>query len=116
MKTCHIAAMEVFSQLPNGSFALEPYEAGWASEAMALVYVREVHGPAPALQLRFQISADGCRWIDTEPEWPPIAGAGGFKLALHGFGNWIRLAGAVTGGPDGGLPAFVADFYWSLKG
>jgi len=114
MRQCHTAAMEVCSPLQNGEFALEPYEAGWATEALAIVYIREVHGEAPILKLKAQISADGCRWIDFGPAFAPINSEGGYFLRLEGFGNWLRLAGEVSGGPAQEA-AFIADFYWALK-
>jgi hypothetical protein len=106
--------MEVFAQIPNGPYELEPYEAGWAAEALAMVYVREAHGDAPQLNLTAQISVDGIRWIDTPHTLGPIAQPGGYALLLTGFGNWLRLAGTASGGPADG-PAFVADFFWVLK-
>jgi len=35
-------------------------------------------------------------------------------LSRAGFGNWLRLAGPVTGGPDDGSAAVVVDIYWVL--
>jgi hypothetical protein len=106
--------MELFAQIPNGTYELEPYEAGWAAEALAMVYVREAHGDAPKLRLTAQISVDGVRWIDMPHALGPITQPGGYVLSLTGFGNWLRLAGEASGGPSDG-PAFVADFYWVLK-
>ena len=113
MRNVHTAPMEVFAQIPNGPYELEPYEAGWATEALAMVYVREAHGDPPQLHLTAQISVDGVRWIDT-PHTLTIAGTGGYSLLLTSFGNWLRLAGEASGGPADG-PAFVADFFWVLK-
>ena len=52
MRKSHTAAMEIFSAKANGPVATEPYEAGWAREALAVIYCHEVHGPAPRLELR----------------------------------------------------------------
>ena len=109
------APMQVFSPVANGEFALEPYEAGWATEAVAMVYVHEAHGDSPRMDLRAQISVDGVRWIDFGQAFDPITGPGGYYLSLDRFGNWLRLAGEVSGGPPDGGAAFVADFYWVLK-
>jgi hypothetical protein len=116
MKTSHTAPLEVLAPKANGTFTTEPYEAGWADEAMAMVYVREVHGPQPVAVLRAQISADGGRWFDHTAPPLTIAAPGGYALALVQFGNWLRLVGEVTGGPDDGSPALVLDLYWVLKG
>lgn len=115
MKTTHTAPMEVFSALANGPYESEPYEVGWASEALAVVYIREVHGDHPTLSLQPQISADGQRWIDFGAPFEPISQIGGYYLALTQFGAWLRLAGTVSGG-SGDAPAFYMDFYWVLKG
>jgi hypothetical protein len=48
VRNVHTAPMEVFAQIGNGQYALEPYEAGWASEALLFVYIREAHGASPA--------------------------------------------------------------------
>lgn len=107
--------MELFSLKTNGDFALEPHEAGWAAEATLFVYVHEAHGPEPRLDLQLQISADGVRWVDFQAPLPTITGPGGCAFPFTHFGNWIRLRGAITGGPDSGEPAFMADFYWVFK-
>lgn len=107
--------MEVYAPKIDGGFELEPHEVGWATEALAIVYIREAHGPQPRLELRPQISVDGVRWIDLSPSFPPITKAGGYSLALSHFGNWLRLVGSVSGGPSEGGPTLVADFYWVLK-
>lgn len=116
MKNVHTAPMEVLSAKPNGVFATEPYEAGWADEALAIVYVREIAGPMPKLALRAQISVDGARWLDHPAPLLLIDNVGGYSLPLTHFGNWLRLAGEASGGPAGGAPAFVIDIYWVLKG
>ena len=115
MKTVHTVPMEVYSPKPNGGFELEPHEVGWATEALAMVYVREIHGAAPQLELRPQISVDGVRWIDGPNAFPTITKPGGYSLALSQFGNWLRLVGTVSGGPEGGEPAMIVDLYWVLK-
>jgi len=116
MRKIHTAPLEVFGAKPNGSFETEPYEAGWATEAIAMVYVREARGPNPALRLRAQLSVDGDRWFDPEPAMalPPIVRIGGYALRLQTFGNWLRLVGEVSGGPEN-ESAFVVDLYWVLK-
>ena len=115
MRQVQTVAMQVFSDLRDGPFTLEPYEAGWASEAIAMVYVHEVSGPAPTLELQAQISVDGVRWIDHRQGFEPIHGPGGYYLRLDGFGNWLRLGGQVRGGAGDGTPTLIADFYWVCK-
>ncbi len=116
MKNVHTAPLEVLSPRSNGPFATEPYEAGWADEALAMIYVREMTGPTVELLLRAQISVDGARWFDHPASPLRIEKTGGFSLPLPQFGNWLRLAGEVAGGPADGSPALVLDLYWVLKG
>ena len=141
MRKSHTAAMEIFSakscsagarQVAQfGPVATEPFEAGWAREALAVIYCHEVHGPAPRLELGAQISptAPCCgwrmrrisfsdivvRWIDFGHAYPTISAPGGYFLSLDYFGNWLRLAGTVSGGPDDGSAAVLVDIYWVLK-
>lgn len=115
MKNVHTAPLELLSPKANGCFTTEPYEAGWADEALGMIYVREVAGVAPRLVLRAQISVDGVRWMNHPAAPAEIERPGGYCLALERFGNWLRVAGEVSGGPES-APAFVLDFYWVLKG
>ena len=46
----------------DGEFEIEPYEVGWASEALGFLHVLETEGAAPGIDLRVQISADGIHW------------------------------------------------------
>lgn len=116
MKNVHTAPLEVLSPRGNGEFSTEPHEAGWADEALVIVHVREASGPAPAIVIRAQISADGARWIDHPVSALRIAGAGSGSMPITYFGNWIRLTGVVSGGPANGSAAAVIDLYLVLKG
>lgn len=116
MKNIHTAPLEVLSSRANGQFFTEPHEAGWADEAIAMLYLRETVSPAVRLRLRVQISADGVRWFDHPARALRVRRPGGYGLPVTQFGNWLRLAGVVTGGPKGGRTALVIDLYWVLKG
>jgi hypothetical protein len=71
-----------------GGYASEPYEAGWASEAV--VFVLGMDDSAGG-DLHLQISPDGMNWIDEGPaiELPAARGVGFGRIA-H-FGNWLRF-------------------------
>ena len=107
--------MELFAPKANGAYELEPHEAGWASEAIAMLYVHFVEGPSPVLRVKAQISVDGVRWMDFGREIESITQPGGYHLSLEKFGNWLRLVGEVEGGPEDGSPAMEMDTYWVLK-
>jgi len=48
----------------QGEFTTEPYECGWASEAIFFIRKLETTGRTLGAKLRVQISADGIRWCD----------------------------------------------------
>jgi len=82
----------------TGVAATEPYEAGWATEAMIFVRALAIErGPDAAADVlpptaRVQISADGMRWIDegTTLPMPQSTGQDTCARVAH-FGNWLRV-------------------------
>jgi hypothetical protein len=83
----------------EGASASEPYEAGWAGEAILWLRVLAIEGkPAPATA-RVQISPDGIRWLDEGATFAlPMEKDGiGFARVGH-FGNWLRIAADVPPG------------------
>jgi hypothetical protein len=96
MRQIHTAVLERFGKFSE-DFATEPYEAGWAEEAIFFVKVTEVHGVESALTGRVQISPDGMTWIDEGTLLPAIREAGVVFARTRHFGNWLRLAGQVSG-------------------
>jgi hypothetical protein len=83
----------------TGAVASEPYECGWASEAIVFLRALELSGPAPTAQARVQISPDGIRWVDegTVIALPARADAVTFGKVRH-FGNWLRVAADLPPG------------------
>ena len=82
----------------RGAFATEPYEAGWANEA--IFFVRALAAsPGVGGSASVQISADGMRWVDegTRLQLPTRADEVTFCKARH-FGGWLRLRGEVPEG------------------
>ena len=116
MKTIHTAPMEVLAEKMPGTFETEPYEVGWAEEALAMIYVRELAATGGEITLRAQISADGARWFDHPAAPLVLKEPGGYSLPLRHFGNWLRLAGKISGSAAAGKPAALLDIYWVLKG
>ena len=56
------------SESLRGDYATEPYECGWAGEAIFFVRVLERVGDVEGVTLNVQISPDGIRWCD-EGRW-----------------------------------------------
>lgn len=81
----------------EGSFATEPYECGWASEAIFFVRKLAANGAAIGATARVQISPDGMLWCD-EGAVLTITDAQVDFCRVAGFGNWLRLAGELPSG------------------
>ena len=81
----------------EGAYATEPYEAGWAAEA--LIFIRVLSGAVSQQSAAVQISPDGMRWLDEGTRVPLPEEPNGLTCArvMH-FGNWLRLAGALPPG------------------
>src|SRR5688572_24661753 len=106
MRRSYTAVVERGEPL-TGDFTTEPYEAGWATEAVAFVRLIEARADV-TLSARVQISPDGLHWIDEGTALPDLVEGMAFARVRE-FGNWLRLAGTV--GPAGtsvrGLVYFV---------
>jgi hypothetical protein len=76
-----------------GECASEPYEAGWASEALLFVRLLVREGATGSEPFRVQISPDGMRWVDegTTIPMPDDLERMTFAKVAH-FGNWLRVA------------------------
>ena len=85
------------SEALRGSFATEPYECGWAGEAIFFVRILEQAGNLEGVMLQVQISPDGIRWCDEGTSVTLGEEEVAFCRVAH-FGNWLRLSGTL---PDG---------------
>jgi hypothetical protein len=75
----------------NGRFETEPFEAGWAGEAV--FFIRSLSGHLSGNRARVQISPDGMHWCNEGTEIDlPMDGDVTF-CRVNSFGNWLRLAG-----------------------
>lgn len=74
----------------SGSFETEPYEVGWAGEA--IFFIRSLEGAGRG-EARVQITPDGIRWCEEGTTVQlPAEGEVTFCRVAH-FGNWLRLVG-----------------------
>ena len=95
-----LSAVVARNETWRGSAATEPYEAGWAREA--LVFVRALKSPVGALpEARIEISPDGMRWVaeGTTLALPESADRVTFARVRH-FGNWLRVAADLPAGAE----------------
>ena len=96
MRHCITVPLERHKDLSN-CFATEPYECGWASEAIFFVRVQELAGEGATLTAAVQVSADGIHWADEGTALSPMTAAGDSFVRVKHFGGWLRLAGRVDG-------------------
>jgi hypothetical protein len=80
----------------SGRVSTEPYEAGWASEAV--VFVRALDDASgPAGTARIEISPDGMRWAAEGTSFPLPRGRDEVTFArVAHFGNWLRIASDLS--------------------
>jgi hypothetical protein len=81
----------------QSAFATEPYECGWASEAIFFIRKLETSGRTVGAKLQVQISADGIRWCD-EGTILRLTSAEVDSVRVKHFGNFLRLAGKLPKG------------------
>ncbi len=91
--TVVLERMKFFSE----SFETEPYETGWASEAMFFIKVHEMSGENIKLDAMTQISVDGLEWIDEGTRFPTIEKPGSYFIKVTHFGGWLRLRNEISG-------------------
>lgn len=90
----HLEVKKYFSS----DFQTQPYEAGWASEAIFFILVEDVTGVNPVLTAKVQISLDGIHWCDEGTESGPISTKGLHFIRVKHFGNYLRLDCRISGG------------------
>ncbi len=89
----------------KGEFASEPYECGWAGEAIFFIRKLEMQGEVAGTRVRVQISPDGMRWCDEGATLDLTSAEVDFVRVKH-FGNWLRVAGTLPEGAS--LTAIIA--------
>lgn len=109
MKQSHTTLLERNTEW-QGAFETEPYEAGWASEAIFFVRVLESKGDIGDVTAEAQISPDGMRWADEGSSLAIDPDAETTYCRVSHFGNWLRLVGIL---PDGTSAKVIV--YLTLK-
>lgn len=83
----------------RGEVATEPYEAGWAAEAVVFVRALAVEGDVGDARFRVQLSPDGMRWVDEGTEFAVPAREDETTFArVSRFGAWLRIATVLPPG------------------
>jgi hypothetical protein len=88
----NITAVVARNERWSGEAATEPFEAGWAREAVIFVRaLKEPVGPAPMAEV--QISPDGMHWVAEGTSFRMPSAKDAIAVArLTLFGNWLRIA------------------------
>jgi hypothetical protein len=97
MKQSHTTLLERNTEW-SGQFETEPYEAGWASEALFFARVLSSEGDWFDADAEVQISPDGTHWAN---EWSSMSldpDGGTTYCRVSHFGNWLRLVGELPEG------------------
>ena len=109
MRKSYTAVIER-NQIWSESFETEPYEAGWASEAIFFVRTLEASRLNGGLKAQIQISPDGIHWCNEGTDiYLSTVPAVTFGRVRH-FGTYLRLVGTL---PEGLELKVIA--YLSLK-
>lgn len=95
MKQFYTVVLDRFATF-KGTFATEPYEAGWADEAIVFIRIHELDEKTE-ITGKIQISMDGIVWIDEGTSFPTISCTGDYFVKVKHFGGWIRLQSTVSG-------------------
>ncbi len=94
MRQSHTAVIERNTSW-SGRIETEPYEAGWASEAMFFVRILEPRTGSAPVSLAVQISPDGIHWCNEGTVLPLDTAAALSWCRVSQFGTWLRLAGRL---------------------
>lgn len=111
MKLFHAAHLELKKDF-SSDFQSQPYEAGWADEAIFFIAVEKLSGRDAELSAAVEISHDGVHWVREGTLSDPIVKEGLHFLRVRHFGNWLRLNCSIRGES----PVFRLHIQIALKG
>jgi hypothetical protein len=96
MNQFHTVVLERLKAVSQG-LDTEPYEVGWATEAILFVDLREMSASGAKVLAVVQISADGINWVDEGTRLGPLVEDGVAFARLSHFGGWFRARFEVVG-------------------
>ncbi|MGH6860147.1 MAG: hypothetical protein ACRECY_07825, partial [Phyllobacterium sp.] len=96
----NITAVIARNERWSGNAASEPYEAGWAREAV--FFLRAIKQPVGSPPIAWvEISPDGMHWVREGTEFRIPSERDGIAVArLSGFGGWLRVATRFEAGAE----------------
>jgi len=91
------AAVVARNETWTGQAATEPYEAGWAREA--IIFVRALKSAGIAGRAHVELSPDGMNWVAEGTTFALPHDANKVTYArLTQFGNWLRIRAELPEG------------------
>lgn len=96
----NITAIVARNETWSGAASSEPYEAGWAREA--IIFVRALKTPeGPQPEALVEISPDGMHWVaeGTTLTMPSLENEV-VAARVRRFGNWLRLSARFAAGAE----------------
>lgn len=96
MKEFYTAVVELRQPIVK-EFTSEPYECGWANEAIIFLTFHPEISAFDEIITQPQISPDGINWTDLSECAINIKQAGLHAIRLHNFGGWLRVAFTISG-------------------
>lgn len=107
MRQSHTAVL-ARNETWQASFATEPYETAWASEAIFFLRVLEPSDFSSNVKARVQLSPDGIHWCDEGTELPlPSDPKVPSFVRVSCFGGWLRLVGDLPSGASTKIIAYL---------
>ena len=86
------------------TYSSEPYEAGWADEAIAFIRVHKIE-EGKRLSAKIEISPDGIEWVEDGGSCV-IETEGISFIKLANFGGWLRIS--LDGNSKAAITSYVA--------
>src|SRR5690606_29212003 len=95
MKNFHTVVLERLTKVED-RLATEPYEAGWAEEAILFFHIQNLQ-PGSQASATIYISVDGINWIQEGTQSETVTQDGHYFVRVSHFGGWLRAAFDVSG-------------------
>ncbi|OIV46469.1 hypothetical protein BK025_11245 [Sodalis sp. TME1] len=111
MKEFYTSVIELRQPISR-QFSSEPYECGWANEALFFLTVHPDMADFNTIVVRPKISPDGVHWVNAPGDATLISEPGLTVIAQSHFGGWLRLDLS----PEGAAQTAMITLHLALKG
>lgn len=96
MKEFYTSVVEL-SQPIDTAFVSEPYECGWADEAIFFLTLHPEQAKFERVLVQPQLSPDGIHWVDAPSGEITVMRSGLYALRQTHFGGWLRVKLTLEG-------------------